>query len=319
MKLAVLIIFFGTILCTASRIEAQINKQDSLALVDLYDSCGGVHWTNHDNWLTKAPVSTWYGIFYVSNGYTTGIDLQGNNLRGIIPASVGNMPGVTTAFIVSDNHIKEPLPKSLQNLTAPYDFEIDNNDLNFNGIQALTPIFNNQNHNYTYSPQANIALEYKNNEFSVTAGGTLANDTFRWYKNGILVIKKVGNNKYATTDAGSYYVTVTNKIATALTLVSNTHTLSASETNKSVIASTKLLLYPNPATDQVTLSLYAPQNEKAQVRIIDANGKVVLNQTLNLSQGTTPQTINVAKLAKGYYFINTLTEEGNTTERFIKE
>jgi len=41
--------------------KAQVNVQDSLALVDLYNSTNGPNWSNHTNWLTKAPVSTWYG------------------------------------------------------------------------------------------------------------------------------------------------------------------------------------------------------------------------------------------------------------------
>ena len=40
---------------------AQVNVQDSLALVDLYNSTGGPNWANQDNWLA-GTVSTWYGI-----------------------------------------------------------------------------------------------------------------------------------------------------------------------------------------------------------------------------------------------------------------
>ncbi len=42
--------------------HAQVNVQDSLALVDLYNSTNGPNWNNHTNWLTKNPVSTWYGV-----------------------------------------------------------------------------------------------------------------------------------------------------------------------------------------------------------------------------------------------------------------
>ena len=47
-------------------LKAQVNTQGSLALVDLYDSTGGVSWTKHTNWLTTAPVSTWYGTTLVA-------------------------------------------------------------------------------------------------------------------------------------------------------------------------------------------------------------------------------------------------------------
>src|SRR4051794_34147368 len=73
-----------------SALYAQVNVQDSLALVQLYDSTDGPNWNRQDNWLTKSPVSTWYGIT-VTNGGVTEILLGGNLLRGSIPSSLGNL------------------------------------------------------------------------------------------------------------------------------------------------------------------------------------------------------------------------------------
>ena len=67
-------------------VQAQsVNTQDSLALVDLYNSTNGPQWTKHGNWLTTKPVSTWYGIT-VSADRVTEADLIANNLTGKIPA-----------------------------------------------------------------------------------------------------------------------------------------------------------------------------------------------------------------------------------------
>ncbi len=41
--------------------KAQVNKGDSLALVDLYNSTNGVQWTNNSGWL-QGPVSSWVGL-----------------------------------------------------------------------------------------------------------------------------------------------------------------------------------------------------------------------------------------------------------------
>ncbi|MBX2922196.1 MAG: hypothetical protein KF746_08395 [Chitinophagaceae bacterium] len=40
---------------------AQVNVQDSLALVDLYNSTDGPDWVQNANWLA-GPVSTWHGV-----------------------------------------------------------------------------------------------------------------------------------------------------------------------------------------------------------------------------------------------------------------
>ena len=45
---------------TAS-VKAQVDINDSLVLVDLYNSTNGPGWLHHKNWL-RGPVSTWQGI-----------------------------------------------------------------------------------------------------------------------------------------------------------------------------------------------------------------------------------------------------------------
>src|SRR6266487_5136740 len=60
--------------------NAQVNVQDSLALVDLYNNTNGPNWDRHDNWLTKgAPVGAWYGIS-VTPTRVSWINLSFNNL-----------------------------------------------------------------------------------------------------------------------------------------------------------------------------------------------------------------------------------------------
>src|SRR6478609_1757631 len=66
-----------------------VNKQDSLALVDLYNSTNGAQWTDNSGWLT-GPVTTWYGITVTGSRITT-INLVYNQLSGSIPSSIGNL------------------------------------------------------------------------------------------------------------------------------------------------------------------------------------------------------------------------------------
>jgi len=111
--------------------KAQVNTQDSLALVDLYDSTGGPNWTNHTNWLTSAPVSSWYGIT-VSGGRVTGIILfdsvtyRGNNLVGYIPTSIGNLTNLKYLYL-SENKLTGTLPTWLSSLTNLNELALENN------------------------------------------------------------------------------------------------------------------------------------------------------------------------------------------------
>ncbi len=60
-------------------------------------------------------------------------------------------------------------------------------------------------------------------------------------------------------------------------------------------------LYPNPATDRVTVSLTAPRSRKATLRLIDALGRVHQEQILELSAGQQTTEISLEDLPEGLY------------------
>src|SRR4051812_33703867 len=91
--------------------NAQVNKQDSLALVDLYNSTNGSNWLNHGNWLTSNSVKAWFGV-YLTNGRVTQLHLEGNNLIGSIPSSFGNLVNLTFVDL-DDNQLSGSIPSSI--------------------------------------------------------------------------------------------------------------------------------------------------------------------------------------------------------------
>lgn len=124
-------IIFATFLCyllIPKIIKAQpVNKEDSLALVDLYNSTGGSNWINSTNWLTSKPVSEWYGISVYNNRVNT-ISLANNNLDGEIPASVGNISELGGLWLF-DNKLAGNIPSSIGNLTRLGALYLQNNRL----------------------------------------------------------------------------------------------------------------------------------------------------------------------------------------------
>ena len=109
-------IFLGLIaLFLFTTIKAQVNKQDSLALVDLYDSTGGPNWTNHTNWLTSAPLSSWGGIT-VNTARVTKLQLGSNNLIGHLPITIGQLSNLQQ-LILNNNVLSDSIPSSIGNLS----------------------------------------------------------------------------------------------------------------------------------------------------------------------------------------------------------
>lgn len=93
-----------------------VKVEDSLALVDFYNSTSGPNWSYHDNWLT-GPVKDWYGISVAANGDITAINLRYNRLIGQIPHSIGNLKALQVLELSDNDFLSTPLPAEIGNLT----------------------------------------------------------------------------------------------------------------------------------------------------------------------------------------------------------
>jgi Leucine-rich repeat (LRR) protein len=107
--------------------SAQGLEQDSLALVDLYDSTDGINWTNNTNWLTDQPLSAWYGIS-VSSGRVTEVKLDSNNIAGSIPSSIGDLDGLNNLSL-QWNQLAGSIPMEIGNLTIVQELKLRGNQL----------------------------------------------------------------------------------------------------------------------------------------------------------------------------------------------
>ncbi|MCU7492040.1 MAG: T9SS type A sorting domain-containing protein [Ignavibacteria bacterium] len=76
---------------SSGKIFSQVTRQDSLALIDFFNSTKGSSWTNHTNWLSSMPVGQWYGVT-VKNNRVEKISFElANNLQDSIPPSFGSL------------------------------------------------------------------------------------------------------------------------------------------------------------------------------------------------------------------------------------
>ncbi len=267
---------------------ADANKQDSAALVDLYNSTDGPHWKNNTGWLA-GPVKNWYGITIDVSGRVVSIILTGNNLIGKIPSSLDNLTNLSVLklssnglsggipsslgnlsklqslylsgnsftdsipsslgylsnlqslylnlnqlsgnippalghlsnilyFNLSHNLLGGKIPSTLNNLKKALYIYLDNNYFNFDGMEALAQKIGGIIY---YAPQQNITLKFLNNTLYAPAGGTVGNNTYKWYKSNKLIATIKGDSTYKPATGGSYRVVVTNRIAAALTLNSD--------------------------------------------------------------------------------------------------
>ncbi len=154
---------------------AQVNVNDSLALVQLYNSTNGSTWSNNSGWLSD-PVQDWHGVT-LTNNRVTALFLQGNNLTGTLPPAIGDLEELQTLFLVGNaiggnlppqignlskvtllyllgNSFTGPLPNTLGGMTGIVEMHLASNQ--FNG--PIPDVFN--------SFQSLVNLNLKNNSFS---------------------------------------------------------------------------------------------------------------------------------------------------------
>ena len=150
--------------------------------------------------------------------------LEYNMLTGAIPESLGNLTNLQNVFL-DDNQLSGSIPASFANLTYLPRLWLYDNQFTFAGMEGIANIAPGSSYgtlNNIYAPQATIPLYNNNNTLSISVGGTPANDTFRWYRNGVLISTKVGDSTYSITGNGTYWAVATNSVATQLTLYSDT-------------------------------------------------------------------------------------------------
>lgn len=79
-------------------------------------------------------------------------------------------------------------------------------------------------------------------------------------------------------------------------------------------------IYPNPASNQSTLSFYLTNDENVTISLFNISGqRVYLSNTVQLSSGFNHIELTVNQLTSGIYFCKIQTENGSKTVKLIKQ
>ena len=118
----------GTRLVGLAVLHVLLSSRD--ILVAFYNATGGPHWKNSDNWLTDAPLDTWYGVTTDSAGseLVVALELRRNGLKGTIPRELGSLTSLTTLHLLV-NALSGSIPPELGNLPNLQSLLLDGNAL----------------------------------------------------------------------------------------------------------------------------------------------------------------------------------------------
>jgi hypothetical protein len=238
--------------------------------------------------------------------------LDNNQLCGSIPSSLGNLDPNVLNF--SHNKLSGKIPPALGNLQFLEALNVSYNHFTFSGMELIAQTFPDA---AIYSPQARIPVHQNGNALSVSAGGRLSHNTYKWFRCGktgnILIATITGDSVFHPSQNGIYHVKVTNSVATQLTLVS--HRINYAAPNEFVESSSAssenalqqndkenlFLVYPNPAKN----ILHVQTNGNASVSLLNQSGQILLTKNVN-----NRSSINISGTPAGLYYLkNTSTGE----------
>ena len=95
---------------TTSELAATpIRDTDREALVAIYNATNGEFWARRQNWLSNAPIGTWYGVTTNASGRVTELNLSENQLAGEIPSELGNLASLQELYL-SKNRLVGEIP-----------------------------------------------------------------------------------------------------------------------------------------------------------------------------------------------------------------
>ncbi|WP_420633356.1 Ig-like domain-containing protein [Candidatus Palauibacter sp.] len=89
--------------------------EDRLALTRLYAVTDGPGWINDENWLTDLPIGDWRGVSVDADGRVNELDLEANNLIGVIPPQLGKLTRLRELTLIR-NSLEGPIPPELGSL-----------------------------------------------------------------------------------------------------------------------------------------------------------------------------------------------------------
>ena len=96
-------------------------------LVELYQFTDGDNWADNSGWLSADNHCDWFGVS-CSEGGITRLTLASNQLRGVIPESLGSLATLEYLYL-QDNALTGQIPESIGNLINLRTLWLDDNQL----------------------------------------------------------------------------------------------------------------------------------------------------------------------------------------------
>lgn len=239
------------------------------------------------------------------------------NLHSLTPVATGTVPTITLANRTQNDRFAYLWESNINiPVSGTYTFRTTSDDGSQFWIGSLPgPLINNDG---LHGPQD------MDGTISLNAGN---------YPIAVLYFEQDGgetmNLSWKTPQTGNNFISIPNAAFVSSTPNAVTAKYISDYNNSMNIATTKkmsadgyeqaLSIFPNPAPEQVTLRINDTEMGKIQVKLINAEGKVMRTNTYQKQNIAWQQQIPVAHLKAGYYILQVRGRKLNYSRSFIKK
>lgn len=119
------------------------------------------------------------------------------------------------------------------------------------------------------------------------------------------------NPTYTYTENGTYEVILTVSNECGVVKTTATYTINVSAVTESDF--NNMIVYPNPASDYITISVDNKLGDDINISIIDVQGRIVANEKLNSEK----HTINTSQLLSGTYMLRLSSAESSYLKKIV--
>ena len=109
---------------------------------------------------------------------------------------------------------------------------------------------------------------------------------------------------------------ISSRVCQQSSLHTDTFVLTWDMRSCSAFGSNDILIYPNPAQNEIIIDASDASNDYEQIKITDVTGKVIFETALNSNKMT---VIDLRDFAGGIYHIHMASSTGTTVKQFIKK
>ncbi len=114
--------------CSEDPAPAFVLDAERAVLEALYETAGGVIWSENGNWLSDAPLGEWHGVTTDGSGRVIELNLGNNRLRGEIPPELAGLSSLKELDL-GKNQLSGEIPPELGGLSNVRRLYLSNNQL----------------------------------------------------------------------------------------------------------------------------------------------------------------------------------------------